>query len=639
MKTLNIDIETKSGNEIKYGVRKYVDSFDFEILLFAYSIDGGEVEVVDFTKGIDVPLEVNLALTDPSVTKIAFNASFERTCISRAMGGIPLPAEQWRDTMIWGMELGLPASLAQMAKYLKVPQQKDTEGKRLIRKYCIPKKDGSFCEEYDSDDWQLFKSYVAQDVRTEMSIAEELSPYPIADSEWELWALDQAINDRGVGIDMDLVRAALLLDEETSAAAKEQLKTLTGLDNPNSVMQLKKWLGEQGLQVQSLGKEQVSEILSDAETPNLVREALLLRQATSNSSIKKYDMLNNATCRDDRIHGILQFYGATRTGRWAGRLLQVQNLPRGSLKPHELATARDFVKANDMEALDIIWGDVPEVLKSLIRSALIPSDGHEFIVSDFSAIEARVIAWLAGETWVLDTFREGHDIYKATANQMFHLGGVDKVDKAMRQRGKVATLALGYQGGTGALQAMGALKMGIKEDELQGLVNAWRTANPNIVKFWRRVEAAAKRALEFGTKVSLRGTGISFYVRDTFLMIGLPNGRSIAYANATLEDGRIRYEGKSMASSTFQKLDTYGGKLVENIVQATARDVLAESMLRLEKLGYKIVAHVHDEVILDVPKGVTNIDEINEQMAINPEWTEGLPLAAAGFRSDFYMKD
>lgn len=638
MKTLNIDIETKSGNEIKYGVRKYVDSFDFEILLFAYSIDGGEVEVVDFTKGVDVPLEVNLALTDPSVTKIAFNASFERTCISRAMGR-PLPPEQWRDTMIWGMELGLPASLEQMAKYLKVPQQKDTEGKRLIRKYCIPKKDGSFCEEYDSEDWELFKSYVAQDVRTEMSIAEELAPYPIADSEWELWALDQNINDRGVGIDMDLVRAALLLDEETSAAAKEQLKTLTGLDNPNSVMQLKKWLGEQGLQVQSLGKEQVSEILSDAETPNLVREALILRQATSNSSIKKYDMLNNATCQDARIHGILQFYGATRTGRWAGRLLQVQNLPRGSLKPHELATARDFVKANDMEALDMIWGDVPEVLKSLIRSALIPSDGHEFIVSDFSAIEARVIAWLAGETWVLDTFREGHDIYKATANQMFHLGGVDKVDKAMRQRGKVATLALGYQGGPGALQAMGALKMGIKEDELQGLVNAWRKANPKIVKFWRRVEAAAKRALEFGTKVSLRGTGISFYVRDHFLMIGLPNGRSIAYANATLEDGRIRYEGKSMTSSTFQKLDTYGGKLVENIVQATARDVLGESMIRLEKLGYKIVAHVHDEVIIDVPKGITNIDEINEQMAINPEWTEGLPLAAAGFRSDFYMKD
>ena len=638
MKTLNIDIETKSGNEIKYGVRKYVDSVDFEILLFAYSIDGGEVEVVDFTKGIDVPLEVNLALTDPKVIKTAFNASFERTCISRAMRR-PLPAEQWRDTMIWGMELGLPASLEQMAKYLKVPQQKDTEGKRLIRKYCIPKKNGSFCEEYEGEDWQLFKSYVAQDVRAEMSIAEELAPYPIADSEWELWALDQNINDRGVGIDMDLVRAALLLDEETSAAAKEQLKTLTGLDNPNSVMQLKKWLGEQGLQVQSLGKEQVTEILADAETPKLVREALLLRQATSNSSIKKYDMLNNATCRDDRIHGILQFYGATRTGRWAGRLLQVQNLPRGSLKPHELVTARDFVKDQDMEALDIIWGDVPEVLKSLIRSALIPSDGHEFIVSDFSAIEARVIAWLAGETWVLDTFREGHDIYKATANQMFHLGGVDKVDKAMRQRGKVATLALGYQGGTGALQAMGALKMGIKEDELQGLVNAWRKANPNIVKFWRRVEAAAKRALEFGTKVSLRGTGISFYVRDTFLMIGLPNGRSIAYANATLEDGRIRYEGKSMTSSTFQKLDTYGGKLVENIVQATARDVLGESMIRLEKLGYKIVAHVHDEVILDVPIGVTNIDEINEQMAINPEWTEGLPLAAAGFRSDFYMKD
>lgn len=639
MKTLNIDIETKSGNEIKYGVRKYVDSFDFEILLFAYSIDGGEVEVVDFTKGLDVPLEVNLALTDPLVTKIAFNASFERTCISRAMGGRPLPPDQWRDTMVWGMELGLPASLEQMAKYLKVPQQKDTEGKRLIRKYCIPRKDGTFCEEYEGEDWKLFKSYVKQDVRTEMSIADELSDYPIADSEWELWAIDQNINDRGIGVDMDLVRAALSIDVETSAAAKEELKVLTGLDNPNSVMQLKKWLAEQGLAVQSLGKEQVADIIADAETPELVRQALLLRQATSNSSIKKYDMLNNATCRDERIHGILQFYGASRTGRWAGRLLQVQNLPRGSLKPVELAAARDFVKENDLEALDILWGDAPEVLKSLIRSALIPSEGHEFIVSDFSAIEARVIAWLAGETWVLDTFREGHDIYKATANQMFNLGGVDKVDKSMRQRGKVATLALGYQGGTGALQAMGALKMGIKEDELQGLVNAWRKANPNIVKFWRRVEAAAKRALEFGTKVSLRGTGISFYVRDHFLMIGLPNGRSIAYANATLEDGRIRYEGKSMTSTTFQKLDTYGGKLVENIVQATARDVLGESMIRLEKLGYKIVAHVHDEVILDVPIGVTTIEEINDLMAINPEWTEGLPLEAAGFRSDFYMKD
>lgn len=638
MKTLNIDIETRSGNEIKYGVRKYVDSPDFGILLFAYSIDGGETEVVDFTKGDDVPLEVNLALTNPDVSKIAFNAAFERTCISRAMGR-PLPPEACRDTMVWGMELGLPASLAQMAKYLKVPQQKDTEGKRLIRKYCIPRKDGTFCEEYEGEDWELFKSYVKQDVRTEMSIADELSDYPIADSEWELWAIDQNINDRGIGVDMDLVRAALSIDVETSAAAKEELKVLTGLDNPNSVMQLKKWLAEQGLAVQSLGKEQVADIIADAETPELVRQALLLRQATSNSSIKKYDMLNNATCRDERIHGILQFYGASRTGRWAGRLLQVQNLPRGSLKPVELAAARDFVKENDLEALDILWGDAPEVLKSLIRSALIPSEGHEFIVSDFSAIEARVIAWLAGETWVLDTFREGHDIYKATANQMFNLGGVDKVDKSMRQRGKVATLALGYQGGTGALQAMGALKMGIKEDELQGLVNAWRKANPNIVKFWRRVEAAAKRALEFGTKLSLRGTGIIFYVRDHFLMIGLPNGRSIAYANATLEDGRIRYEGKSMTSATFQKLDTYGGKLVENIVQATARDVLGESMIRLEKLGYKIVAHVHDEVILDVPIGVTSIEEINDLMAINPEWTEGLPLEAAGFRSDFYMKD
>lgn len=638
MKTLNIDIETRSSIAIKFGVRKYADSKDFKILLFAYSVDHGEIEVVDFANGEQLPDEISKALINPSVKKSAFNAAFERTCISKSRGEA-MPPEQWRDTMIWGMELGLPASLEQMAKYLKVPQQKDTEGKRLIRKFCIPRKDGTFCEDFDSDDWELFKSYVKQDVRTELSIADELEAYPIAESEWELWALDQRINDRGIGVDMDLVHAALSLDEETSVLAKEKLQELTGLDNPNSVMQLKKWLSEQGLEVASLGKEQVTEILEDSQTPQIVREALLLRQVTSNASIKKYDMLDNATCSDERIHGILQFYGASRTGRWAGRLLQVQNLPRGSLKPYELADARDFVKNKDIEALDLIWGDVPNVLKSLIRSSLIPSEGNEFIVSDFSAIEARVIAWLAGEEWVLDTFRTGHDIYKATANQMFNLGGVDKVDKSMRQRGKVATLALGYQGGTGALKAMGALKMGIEEDELQGLVNAWRKANPNIVRFWKRVEAAAKRALEFGTKVSLRGTGISFYVQDHFLMIELPNGRSIAYTKARLEEGRIRYEGKSMASSTFQTLDTYGGKLVENIVQATARDVLGESMIRLENLGYKIVAHVHDEVILDVPKGASNIDEINKLMAINPEWTEGLPLAAAGFRSDFYMKD
>ncbi|MDG4968268.1 DNA polymerase [Lactococcus lactis] len=638
MKLLRLDLETRSDNEIKFGVHKYVDSDRFKILLLAYSIDGEEPEIVDLAKGEIIPIEIQQGLVDPNIKKAAFNASFEMTCLKKHLGQY-LPPEQWYDEMIHGMELGLPASLEQMAKYLKVSQQKDTEGKRLIRKFCIPKKDGSFCEEFDSKDWELFKSYCIQDVKAEGAIADKLEAYPIAESEWELWYLDRRINDRGIGVDMDLVHAALSLDEETSVLAKEKLQELTGLDNPNSVMQLKKWLSEQGLEVASLGKEQVTEILEDSQTPQIVCDALLLRQATSNASIKKYDMLDNATCSDERIHGILQFYGASRTGRWAGRLLQVQNLPRGSLKPNELADARDFVKNKDIEALDMIWGDVPNILKSLIRSSLIPSEGNEFIVSDFSAIEARVIAWLAGEEWVLDTFRTGHDIYKATANQMFNLGGVDKVDKSMRQRGKVATLALGYQGGTGALKAMGALKMGIEEDELQGLVNAWRKANPNIVRFWKRVEAAAKRALEFGTKVSLRGTGISFYVQDRFLMIELPNGRSIAYTNARLEEGRIRYEGKSMASSTFQTLDTYGGKLVENIVQATARDVLGESMIRLEKLGYKIVAHVHDEVILDVPKGASNIDEINKLMAINPEWTEGLPLAAAGFRSDFYMKD
>lgn len=636
MRTLNIDIETRSDQDIKYGVYKYVDSPRFKILLFAYSIDHGPVEIVDLENGESFPGILLKALLDDTV-KIAFNASFERTCLAKHFRK-PMPPEDWRDTMIHGMELGLPASLGKMAEYLKLDQQKDTEGKRLIRKFCNPKKDGTF-EKCEGADWELFKDYCKQDVRTEMSIADQLSKYPIADSEWELWALDQRINDRGVGVDMDLVNAAIKLNDEDAADAKKKLYALTELDNPNSVAQIKGWLAKHGLTMPTLGAEAVKEVLARKDIDPKAKQALELRQRLSGSAVKKYDMLENATTTQGRIHGILQYYGASRTGRWAGRLLQVQNLPRGSLKPYDLENARYFVKQDDAEALEMIYGEVPEVLKSLIRTALIPSPGNQFIVSDFSAIEARVIAWLAGEDWVLDTFRSGHDIYKATANQMFKLGGVDKVDKPMRQRGKVATLALGYQGGAGALKAMGALKMGIQEHELQGLVDAWRQANPNIVKLWRNVENAAKSALEYGVPVNVPGTAIQFYTEGSFLFAQLPNGRRIAYSKARLEDGRIRYEGKDQTKATFTTLDTYGGKLTENIVQATARDVLGESMLRLEKLGFEIVAHVHDEAIIDVPKGKANIDEINRLMSINPSWTEGLPLNAAGFEADFYMKD
>lgn len=644
MKTLNIDIETRSDQDIKYGVYKYVDSPKFKILLFAYSIDRGPVEIIDIENGESFPGSFLKALEDSTI-KIAFNANFERTCLAKHFNR-EMPPEQWRCTMIHGMELGLPASLGEMAKFLKIEQQKDTEGKRLIRKFCVPKKDGTF-EKCQGTDWELFKSYCKQDVRTEMDIGDTLSKYPIAESEWKLWALDQRINDRGIRVDMKLVKAAIQINDEDSAAAKEKLSALTELENPNSVMQIKNWLAKHGLIMPTLGAEAVKETLARKDIDPKAKQALELRQRLSGSAVKKYDMLANATTRSGRIHGILQFYGASRTGRWAGRLLQVQNLPRGSLKPAELDNARYFVKENDEEALEMIYGDIPEVLKSLIRTALIPSEENEFIVSDFSAIEARVIAWLAGEEWVLDTFRSGHDIYKATANQMFNLGGVDKVDKPMRQRGKVATLALGYQGGAGALKAMGALKMGIQEHELQGIVDAWRRANPSIVRLWRNVENAAKTALEYGAPATVPGTTIKFYPEGSFLFAQLPNGRRIAYAMARLEDGRIKYEGKDQTKATFTTLDTYGGKLTENIVQATARDVLGEAMIRLEKMGLKIVAHVHDEVIID-GREVANwqgditqysIDNLNSIMSINPVWTEGLPLNAAGFVSKFYMKD
>ncbi|MFG5564205.1 DNA polymerase [Enterococcus faecalis] len=653
MKTLNIDIETYSDEDLtKVGVYKYADSPNFEILLFAYSVDGQPVECVDLTVNV-IPDEIAVALTDKNVLKIAFNAQFERVCLSRYLG-IPyyLDPSQWHCTMVHANELGLLASLGQCAKYLNIEQQKDTRGTQLINffsKPCKPtKKNGMRTRnlpEHDPEKWQTFIEYCIQDVNVEMAIANKLNRFPVPESEWELYTLDQRINDRGAEIDHELATAAIDIMADLSEAGLNEMKKLTGLENPNSLAQLKKWLEEQGTPFEKLGKEVVLKALALGNLPENVAEVLKLRLSLSNSSTKKYLMMDNARCSDNRIHGILQFYGANRTGRWAGRLLQVQNLPRNYLS--EIDFARQLVKEKDVEGIELMYEDVPDTLKQLIRTGLVAKEGHRFIVSDFSAIEARVIAWYAKQDWVLEVFRTHGKIYEATAAQMFHLGDVADYDwkshegKDMRQRGKVATLALGYQGGPGALKAMGALENGIEEHELQDIVDRWRTANKRIKNFWHETQKAVIDCLQNGG-IKKGPRGLKFYKKAGFLFIQLPSGRKLAYAKAHLEQGdygpAVFYEGQG-DKVMFTKQQTYGGKLVENIVQATARDVLAEAMLRLEREGYPIVFHVHDEAVAEVPDGEKSIEEMNEIMSVVPEWAEGLPLNAEGFETKYYMKD
>lgn len=653
MKTLNIDIETYSDEDLtKVGVYKYADSPNFEILLFAYSIDGGPIECEDLTLS-EIPDELVAALTDKNVLKIAFNAQFERVCLSKYLG-IPyyLDPSQWHCTMVHANELGLPASLGQCAKYLNIEQQKDTRGTQLINffsKPCKPtKKNGMRTRnlpEHDPEKWQTFMDYCVQDVNVEMAIANKLNRFPVPESEWELYTLDQRINDRGAEIDHELASAAIDIMADLSEAGLNEMKKLTGLENPNSLAQLKKWLEEQGTSFEKLGKEVVLKALALGNLPENVAEVLKLRLSLSNSSTKKYLMMDNARCSDNRIHGILQFYGANRTGRWAGRLLQVQNLPRNYLS--EIDFARQLVKEKDVEGIELMYEDVPDTLKQLIRTGLVAKKGHRFIVSDFSAIEARVIAWYAKQEWVLDVFRTHGKIYEATAAQMFHLGEVTDYDwkshegKDMRQRGKVATLALGYQGGPGALKAMGALENGIEEHELQDIVDRWRTANKRIKNFWHETQKAVIDCLKNGG-IKKGPRGLKFYKKAGFLFIQLPSGRKLAYAKAHLEQGdygpAVFYEGQG-DKVMFTKQQTYGGKLVENIVQATARDVLAEAMLRLEDAGYPIVFHVHDEAVAEVPEGKNSIEEMNEIMSVVPDWAEGLPLNAEGFETKYYMKD
>lgn len=654
MKTLNIDIETYSDNEISNGVYKYVDTPNFEILIFAYAIDGGETVELDLTK-TSLPEDIIDALTDPGIKKIAYNASFERVCLSKHLFGDEdkyLPPEQWECTKVWADELGLPGSLKRCAEYLGLEEQKDSAGTQLINyfsKPCKPTKaNGQRARnlpEHDTEKWDKFVAYCGQDVRTEMAIGDFLKPYKLPDREWEHYYLDQHVHDRGVKIDLDLANQAVEIDNEMRAEGLEKMKSLTGLENPNSVAQLKEWLEGKGHPMETLGKKIVQEMIESGEVTGDVKEVLETRLSLSNSSTKKYVMMQDATRSDGKMHGLLQFYGANRTGRWAGRLLQVQNLPRNYIA--SLDDARELVKRGERDSLEMVYEDVQDILKQLIRTGIVAKDGHRFIISDFSAIEARVIAWYAGEKWVIDAFNEHGKIYEATAAQMFDLGPVTEYDwkstegKAMRQRGKVATLALGYQGGKGSLVSMGALEMGIPEDELQDLVDVWRTTNSNIVKLWKETERFVKKALSSGQVV--RGhQGLKFFKKEDFLFIQLPSGRKLSYCKPRLEPGKygqkITYEGQG-SKVYFVREDTYGGKLVENIVQATARDVLAEAMLRLNAAGFPIVFHVHDEVIAECKHDEHSLDEMNDILSQTPDWANGLPLAAEGFETEYYQKD
>lgn len=640
MRHLNIDIETYSSNDIKNGVYKYADAEDFEILLFAYSVDGGEVECLDLTKQ-DLPDDIREMLFDKEVRKHAFNAQFERVCLSRYLG-IPtyLDPSQWQCTMVLAQELGLPSSLERCANYLNLAQEKDAAGKNLIKYFSIPCKPTKVnggrtrnLPEHDPEKWQMFIDYCVQDVVVEMAIAEKLEAIPVNEREWDYYACDQRINDRGVELDTELVESALYCKDLKMESLSKELKDITGLDNPNSRAQLLPWLKEKGYSASTLTKSDVENEIKSASGE--LKRVLELKLQTAMSSLKKYEAMERAMCSDNRVHGLLQFYGASRTGRWAGRVVQVQNLARNYLI--DLDDARNFVKKRDIDAVEILYDSLNDTLKQLIRTALIAKDGADFYVSDFSAIEARVIAWFAGEKWRLEVFETHGKIYEASASQMFGIP-IEEVDKGLRQKGKIAELALGYQGGPGALKQMGALNMGLEEGELQGLVDDWRRANPNIVQFWKDVQRAATKALK--TRRPIKLGKLTFNYRKGFLLIKLPSGRNLAYARAKVESGdygdKISYEGQG-DKAYFTKQETYGGKLVENIVQATARDILAEALLRIEEAGHDVVFHVHDEAIIE-GAGMT-IEEVNNLMAQAPDWAEGLPLNSEGYVTKYYMKD
>ena len=649
MKTLSIDIETYSDQPLaKTGVYRYVESSYFEILLFSYSVDGGPVRLVDLACGEQIPTDIVAALEDDSVTKWAFNANFERICLSRHLGyptGDYLEPDSWKCSMVWAATMGLPLSLEGVGSVLGLEKQKLTEGKDLIKYFCQPcaptKSNGQRTRNLPAhapDKWLAFKKYNIRDVETEMSIQARLAKYPVPDSVWDEYHIDQEINDRGVALDMELVQQAIQMDGRSRSELTQAMKDLTALENPNSVQQMKQWLSDNGMETDTLGKKAVAEMLKTA--PPELQKVLTLRQQLAKSSVKKYQAMEIAVCADGRARGMFQFYGANRTGRWAGRIIQMQNLPQNHLD--DLAEARGLVRGGDFEGVEMLYEDVPDTLSQLIRTAFVPQDDRKLIVADFSAIEARVIAWLAGEEWRQKVFAEGKDIYCASASQMFGVP-VEKhgINSHLRQKGKIAELALGYGGSVGALTSMGALDMGLTKEELQPLVDQWRGANPHIVKFWWDVDAAAMKA--FRAKTEVRLGALCFSCRAGMLFITLPSGRRLSYVKPRLLPNRfgresLTYEGVG-ESKKWSRIETYGPKLTENIVQATARDLLALAMLRLRNAGFEIVMHIHDEAVVEVPEGISSVDEICRIMSEAPAWAAGLPLRADGYHCEFYKKD
>lgn len=646
MKTLSIDIETYSPEPLaKCGVYRYCQAPEFDVLLFGYSVDSGPVRVVDLAAGERIPADVQAALTDPAVSKRAFNAQFERVCLSRYLGypvGRYLNPDSWYCTMVWSATLGLPLSLEGAGAVLGLEKQKLKEGKDLVRYFCTPAKarDGSTFRHLPADapeKWAAFKAYNLRDVETEMSIQQKLSRFPVSQKEWENYHLDQRINDRGILLDRTLVAQAIRCDKRFKRTHLEQARSITGLENPNSPAQLKAWLAEKGVEAESLSKASVLELLSHAEGE--VELALSLRQELAKSSVKKYTAMESVVCPDDRARGLIQFYGANRTGRFAGRLIQVQNLPQNHLP--DLKQARMLVRDGRFDAVELLYDSVPLVLSELIRTAFIPKPGCRFFVADFSAIEARVIAWIAGEQWRQEVFAQGGDIYCASASQMFHVPVVKHgVNGHLRQKGKIAELALGYGGSVGALKAMGALNYGLAEEELKPLVDAWRQSNPRIVKFWWDVDRAATTCVR--DKVPAETHGIRFFYQSGMMFIVLPSGRKLVYVKPKMGVNRygsesVTYEGVG-EQKKWLRLESYGPKFVENIVQATARDILVEAMHRLEAAGYQIVMHVHDEAVIEAPADAS-LDDICAIMGQTPAWAGGLLLRADGYVCDFYQKD
>ena len=642
MRCISIDIESYSDVDLsKCGVYKYSSSPNFEILLFGYSVDGGDVRVIDVACGEEIPAEILAALSDESVIKWAFNAMFERVCLSNYFGEW-LEPESWKCSMVWSATLGLPLSLENVGAVLGLEKQKLTEGKDLIRYFCVPckptKANGGRTRnlpEHDREKWERFKAYNLRDVEAEMQIQQRLAKFPVPDFVWEEYRQDQEINDRGIGVDMEMVKNAIAMDGRSKAELSDAMKELTELENPNSVQQMKQWLLENGVETDSLDKKAVAAMLEDAPEP--LKTALTLRQQLAKSSVKKYQAMENAVCTDSRAHGMFVFYGANRTGRYSGKIIQLQNLPQNHIP--DLAQARGLVETGDFDALAMLYEDIPDTLSQLIRTAFVPQDGRKFIVADFSAIEARVLAWLAGEKWVLDVFGKGGDIYCETASRMFHC----KVEKhgenaELRQKGKQAVLSCGYGGSVGALKAMGALEAGMTEDELQPLVDSWREANPNIVQLWWEADRAAKECIK--NRMQTETHGIRFEYQSGMMFIMLPSGRRLAYVKPRI--GENRFGGESVTymgtggTKKWERLETFGGKLVENIVQAVSRDILCYAMQTLKNCA--IVATVHDEIIIEADRRMS-VEAVCEQMGRTPPWAKGLLLRADGYECPFYQKD